>query len=91
MKKTLVALTLLLLSSPLWAKDRTQDWTRQLSPRMQKAFKPMLADDWSPRREAELTPQEREGLRKAAPNIQEIAQLVARSLVSQALLVEKHR
>lgn len=81
MKKMLVSSTLLLLTSPLWAEDRNQDWTRQLSSRMQQAFKPMLADDWSPRRLAELTPQERENLRKAAPQIQALAQQIARELV----------
>jgi hypothetical protein len=84
MKRTWVVLTLLLLTSPLWAEDHGQQWTRQLSPRMQKAFRPMLADDWSPKRLAELTPQERDSLRKAAPHLQELAQQMARSLSPKA-------
>ena len=50
-----IAILCLLLTAAGWCEA----WTRHLSPRMHNAFKPMLRSDWDPRKEVELTPQER--------------------------------
>lgn len=50
-----IVVILLLLSGAVAAKD----WKSHLSPRMKAKFEPMLREDWDPKKEVEMTPQER--------------------------------
>ena len=51
----------------------SEEWTQHLSPRMRTAFGPMLRSDWDPRKEVELTPQERREFEQVwMPRIREL-------------------
>ena len=82
--KTRMLLVALLLTAPAWADD----WQSKLSPRMREAIRPMLAPDWSPKKEVEMSGRERQDLKKALPRVQDHARDIFQSLApGRAVLV----
>ena len=65
-----VLLIFLLLSGAVAAKD----WKSHLSPRLKAKFASMLREDWDPKKEVELTPQERADWRREAERIRKEAE-----------------